>query len=251
MLMSFVLILWLCLCNCIKVHAMAMPMPMLPYVPPSTVHFFDYMFNMKGVTVPDISIDAERLAAYMELYQRSKPLDWSNAWDAILAVFEKAKTSGKIEITEQVNTDLNTVISYALQNGIQYGESYPASYTAQQWQTRLQNQYGIYGNISVFNTIYSGRATEYVHDTESFILYAIGKKAGSDYPHTIDTITFVTMATAYGTSGKVKLYTNEYYYPMYTNGNIANRPASVSFYVYNWDAQNRTIGSFIGLKMRT
>lgn len=228
----------------LSVHAsMAVPVPALPYVPPNTNDFMDLVFNIFGATAANITDEAEKTEAYIKLFQAVYGSAWENAYNDFLDMFENGKTSGKLTFNSNNIGIANDIISYAIEHGMQYGNSYPVSLTAAQWQERLATQYGITISSDKVNTIYSARGTGYVSNRDSFLLYAVGKKAGSEYLPTEETITFMTMATLYGNSASVRLFTNGYYYPWYSSDSA---PISCNFFVYKWNPQTRVVGDYIG-----
>lgn len=223
-----------------------MAVPILPYIPPELVHVIDYIYNSYGVTAPDIPEDVERMKAYVEIYARANNVSEEQAWEDLAAALDQGKTSGYIVISASLNAMINGTLAYSIEHGLQYGASYPVSLTAAQWKERLAEQYQINISLDELNRIYNGRGTHYIQNSNSFLLYCIGNKNGSQYQPTQTTITFMTISLNYGNYARLKLYTNNYYYPMYTDGTLKDQPVSVSFFVYQWDGNTRTVGSYIG-----
>lgn len=138
-LLSLGLVLCLCLCRPIKAQAMAVPAPILPYVPPNMGTMLDYLFNLNGLTAPNITGEENKIQAYMDLYKRALGVGWQSAWDALAQSVNDGKTSGKMEIGGGALSALTTAFASALQDGVPVGEMMPPTTNGQTLLDRLRS----------------------------------------------------------------------------------------------------------------
>lgn len=96
--------------------AAAIPMPILPYIPPQKVELYDLLNNAFGLTRLNITDDAKRLAAYLDLYVRV--MGAANA-DLIDKMIDGAQSSYKYKIKADLINGVQSVMQEQITTGVQ------------------------------------------------------------------------------------------------------------------------------------
>jgi len=94
--------------------AAAIPMPILPYIPPQKVELYDLLNNAYGLTRLNITDDAKRLAAYLDLYVRI--MGAANA-EIIDKMIDGAQSSYKYKIKAELMNGVQSVMQEQIVNG--------------------------------------------------------------------------------------------------------------------------------------
>lgn len=98
------------------VLAAAVPMPILPYIPPQRVELYDLLNNAFGLTRLNITDDAKRLAAYLDLYVRV--MGAANA-DLIDKMIDGAQSTRKYQIKADLINGVQSVMQEQITTGVQ------------------------------------------------------------------------------------------------------------------------------------
>lgn len=117
----------------------AIPYPFYAGMPPADVTLMDTIYNVFGLTRPQISDDTDRLEAYLDLYRNVLGASYDSFYDDLSETLAKAKTSGKISISQNLSEQLQAGMYEALQSGFEIGEPTAGQFTPTAWQTVLSN----------------------------------------------------------------------------------------------------------------
>ena len=129
-------VLWLS-----SIFSTAVPLPYLPYVPPTDDRLWGYVFNMFGITAPDLQDVEDKAQVYWDTYRLALGTGYEAFARDMQKVFDNAKTSRKIEMTPALVSSAMLGASYALQNGVVSGGVTPPAQTAQQISEALAAQH--------------------------------------------------------------------------------------------------------------
>lgn len=96
--------------------AAAIPMPILPYIPPQKVELYDLLNNAFGLTRLNITGDAKRLAAYLDLYVR---VMGAASADLIDKMIDGAQSTRKYQIKAELMNGVQSVMQEQITTGVQ------------------------------------------------------------------------------------------------------------------------------------
>lgn len=118
----------------LQVQATALPVPSMF---PADVQIWDTLFNVFGLTRPEVS-DDKRLEAYADLYRNVLGATYEQFADDMNNIITDGKTSGQLVLPPEIVTQLETGMDYAIKNGVSNMDGSPEEYkTLAQWRAWL------------------------------------------------------------------------------------------------------------------
>lgn len=164
-----------------SIFSMAVPIPYLPYVPPHDAQLWDMVFNVFGITAPDIEDAEERAAAYWNIYRDALGAGYDAFEQDMRDVFDTAKTGGSLVLGAGTAISLGVLeqgMDKALTDGVAYGEI-PEAPTLTEIgaiiKAEFETKYGQTMGTDCANSI----AAKWLELKDSYPWLLLGKDAGS------------------------------------------------------------------------
>lgn len=165
-----------------SIFSMAVPIPYLPYVPPHDAQLWDLVFNVFGITSPDIEDAEERAAAYWNIYRDALGAGYDAFEQDMRDVFDTAKTGGSLVLGAGTAISLGVLeqgMDKALTDGVAYGEI-PEAPTLTEIGTiikaEFETKYGQTMGVDCANSI----AAKWIELKNTYPWLLLGKDAGSN-----------------------------------------------------------------------
>ena len=104
-----------------SIFSTAVPLPYLPYVPPNDAQLWDMVFNIFGITAPEIEDAEERAAAYWNIYRDALGAGYDAFAQDMQYAFDSARTGGSLVLGAGTGLSLGMIetgMESALNNGV-------------------------------------------------------------------------------------------------------------------------------------
>ena len=169
------MVMWLA-----SIFTTAVPLPYLPYVPPNDAQLWDMVFNIFGITAPQIEDAEERAAAYWNIYRDALGAGYDAFAQDMQEAFDNARTGGSLVLGAGTGLSLGMIetgMESALNNGVNYGEEIQPIVQYQELKNELEKD-GI--SVSLADITNMVETAQYNLGFDVAMCYLWGKNGSSN-----------------------------------------------------------------------